>query len=174
MKKITYILILFLFIQGIGFANPVDFLANPVFSLVEKPSDSLSIIITNDKKPEANKNPICFARDLCIIPAPRSLYNIFRDITEHDECVLRPVLSYWMNNVNYIGEEMKTQDILVFNKVVEDLFEIIQNETLENSNSLYTVPVDSRFKRLYKLKFEKNFFPVNVNDYEGLGIRLRI
>ncbi len=173
MKKIIYILTLFLMIQGIGFANPVDFLRNSVFSLVEKPSDSFSII-TNSKKLEANKNPICFARDLCIIPAPRSLDNIFRDITEHDECVLRPVLSYWMNNINYIGEEMKTQDILVFNKVVEDLFEIIQNETLENSNSSYMVPVDSKFKRLYKLKFEKNFFPVDVNDHEGLGIRLRI
>ncbi|MEW7289307.1 hypothetical protein [Aquimarina sp. 2304DJ70-9] len=175
MKKILSSIIVIMFVYGSSSANVLETLDPLFLHTTEKPlryCASLSFENLNNSK------------DLCEVDLNRNTtFVVFDDYTYH-ECNSYRIISYLSHNLEYLHKDIENEDIIRLNKALDKINEMICNEfsvrelvqskTSDTSNISYHDHWDMNIKNLQKVKMEKNFFPIDANDFEGFGIRLKI
>ncbi len=122
------------------------------------------------------------SKDLCKVDVNRK--NIVLKHYTYHQCNSYKVISYLSQNLEYLHKDIKNNDIIRFNVALDRINEricneysvraLVQSKTSDSSSMSYQGHWDKKFKNLQKVRMVKNFFPIDANDFEGFGIRLKI
>ncbi len=185
MKKIVYILVVLLLVSEKSNANSSGVKAIIPSCVTEKP-----FVLVDLSQFQNNYSSINYQYRRQYFS---ELYNKYLNKHSSDffnedhkciECNSNLVISYLSDNREYLHEDIETRDIMKLNTVLGKLNRIIcaeysvrevkKQKAFDNIKALYIDDLDLKLKILENVKTEKDFFPIDVNDIQGFGIRLKI
>ncbi|GAA4279330.1 hypothetical protein GCM10022259_40550 [Aquimarina mytili] len=166
-------------------ANVLETLDSMFLSAIEKPLPCcISFSFANSGNTINEEYQIRNSQDLCKVDVNRNMdHVVFDDYTYH-ECNSYRIISYLSHNLEYLHKDIENEDIIRFNAALDKINEkicnaysvreLVQSKTSDTAKMSYHGNWDMKLKGLQKVKMVKNFFPIDANDFEGFGIRLKI